>query len=141
MKKFMLILAITAFAAPAFAQQITNGGMSQFMFIIRFKADFQPSSDEAVKTNIKKWQDYMGELAKSGDLVSGYRPASGGLTISGTDKKLKNDPEVSDGMLISSVLIVKAVSLDAAKDIANQCPVFEFGGSIEVRPVMNVAGQ
>jgi len=141
MKKLILILVICAFAAPAFAQPSTNPGKSQFMFIIRFKADFQPSSDEAVKANIKKWQDYMGGLAKSGDLVSGYRPASGGLTISGTDKKLKNDPEISDGMLISSVMIIKAVSLDAAKDIANKCPVFEFGGSIEVRPVMNTAGQ
>jgi hypothetical protein len=111
------------------------------MSIIRFKSDFQPSSDEAVKANIKKWQDYMGGLAKSGDLVGGYRPASGGLTISGTGKTLKNDPYVSDGMQISSVIIIKAATLEAAKDIADKCPVFEFGGSIEVRPVMNIAGQ
>jgi hypothetical protein len=139
MKKLILIIAICAFAAPAFAQQIANPGKSEFMFIIRFKSDFQPTSDEAVKANIKKWQDYMSDLAKSGDLVSGYRPASGGLTISGTGKTLKNDPYVSDGMQVSSVMIVKAVSMDAAKDIANKCPVFEFGGSIEVRPVMDAA--
>ncbi|HWD89399.1 MAG TPA: YciI family protein [Mucilaginibacter sp.] len=140
MKKLILLIAICAFAVPAFAQQIANPGKSEFMFIIRFKSDFQPTSDEAVKANIKKWQDYMGDLAKSGDLVSGYRPASGGLTISGTGKTLKNDPYVSDGMQVSSVMIVKAVSMDAAKDIANKCPVFEFGGSIEVRPVMDAAG-
>ncbi|HEX3383733.1 MAG TPA: YciI family protein [Mucilaginibacter sp.] len=139
MKKLILLIAICIFAIPAFAQQIANPGKSEFMFIIRFKSDFQPTSDEAVKANIKKWQDYMGDLAKSGDLVSGYRPASGGLTISGTGKTLKNDPYVSDGMQISSVMIVKAVNMDAAKDIANKCPVFEFGGSIEVRPVMDAA--
>ncbi|MBS1531816.1 MAG: hypothetical protein JSU01_16025 [Bacteroidetes bacterium] len=141
MKKFILIFAICTCAAPAFAQQVITATKSQFMFIIRFKSDFQPPSDEAVKANIKKWQDYMGNLAKSGDLVSGYRPATGGLTISGSEKTLKNDPYVADGMQVSSVMIVKAASLDAAKDIANKCPVFEFGGSIEVRPLMNIAGQ
>jgi hypothetical protein len=141
MKKLFLLIAICTIAVPAFAQQIVSSGKSEFMLIVRFKSDFQPPSDGAVKANIKKWQDYMGDLARSGDLVSGYRPASGGLTISGTGKTLKNDPYVSDGLQISSVIIIKAISLDAAKDIASKCPVFEFGGSIEVRPLLNTAGQ
>jgi hypothetical protein len=141
MKKLILLLAIWAFAAPAFAQQVINSNKSQFMFIIRFKADFKPSSDDAVKNNIKKWQDYMGGLAKPGDLVSGFRPASNGLTISGKEKSLSNSPYVSDGLLVSSIMIIKAANMEEAKEIAGKCPVYEFGGSVEVRPMMNIAGQ
>jgi len=141
MKKIILIIALLAFATSIFAQQASDPGKSQFMLIIRFKADFKAPSEDAVKSNIKKWQDYMGGLAKSGDLVSGLRPTGSGLTISGTEKSLKNDPYVSDGLLVSSILIIKAENIEAAKDIANKCPVFEFGGSVEVRPVMNTAGQ
>jgi len=38
-------------------------------------------------------------------------------------------------------LIIKAENLEAAKAIANKCPVFELEGSVEVRAMMNVAGQ
>jgi hypothetical protein len=141
MKKLILLIAILTLTSSAFAQQVINAGKSQFMLLIRFKADFKPSSDEIVKNNIKKWQEYMGSLAKSGDLVGGYRPAAEGLTISGTEKSLKSTAYISDGELVSSVLIIKAENMDAAKAIADKCPVYEFNGSVEVRPVMNTAGQ
>jgi len=141
MKKIILSLALLAFTLTTFAQQVINPGKSQFLLIIRFKADFQPSSNEVVQANIKKWQEYMGGLAKSGKLVGGYRPAGEGLTISGTGKSLKSTPYISDGELVSSVLIINAESMDAAKEIADKCPVFEFGGSVEVRSVMNMAGK
>ena len=141
MKKLVLIISLVFVASFAFAQQIANPGKSQYLLIVRFKTDFKPTSDDAVKNNIKKWQDYMGSLAKSGNLVGGYRPASEGLTISGTEKSMKSMPYIANDEQISSVIIVTAENMDAAKTIANKCPVFEFGGSVEVRPVMNTAGQ
>ena len=83
----------------------------------------------------------MGNLAQSGDLVAGYRPTNEGETISGKEKSTKPIPYVANDDLVSSVLIIKAKNLDSAKAIANQCPVFELGGSVEVRAMMNVAGQ
>ena len=83
----------------------------------------------------------MGGLAKSGSLVGGYRPSGEGLTLSGTGKALKSTPYMAEGEEVSSIIIISAESMDAAKAIADKCPVFEFGGSIEVRPVMNMAGQ
>jgi hypothetical protein len=141
MKKLILIITLLCFTSVAFSQQIANAGKSQYLLIVRFKTDFKPTSDEAVKNNIKKWQEYMGGLAKSGSLVSGYRPATEGLTISGTNKSIKSTAYISDDEQISSIIIVSAENMDAAKAIADKCPVFEFGGSVEVRPVMNMAGQ
>jgi hypothetical protein len=138
MKKYFFLIALLFAGITLFAQ---NKVKTQYMLIVRFKTDFKPASDDAVKANIKRWQDYMGNLVQSGSLVAGYRPANEGLTISGTKKDLKPIPYVADGELMSSVLIISAVDMDAAKAIADKCPVFEFGGSVEVRPVMNIAGQ
>ena len=138
MKKFIL-LALFLFAGTALFAQ--NKVKTQYMLIVRFKTDFKPASDDVVKANIKKWQDYMGNLIQSGSLVAGYRPANEGLTMSGGKKDLKPIPYVANDELVSSVLIVNAVDMDAAKAIADKCPVFEFGGSVEVRSVMNIAGQ
>ena len=138
MKKFILLSCLLFASLVSFAQAKTN---SQYLFIIRFKADFKPASDEAVKTNIKHWQEYMGNLIQSGSLVIGYRPATEGLTISGNEKALKSTPYVANGELVSSVMVIKAVDMDAAKAIADKCPVFEFGGTIEVRPLMETAAR
>jgi hypothetical protein len=138
MKKYFLLAVLLLAGVTLFAQ---NKVKSQYLLIIRFKTDFKPASDEAVKTNIKHWQDYMGNLVQSGSLVTGYRPTNEGLTISGTKKDLKPIPYIADGDLVSSVLIINAVDMDSAKAIADKCPVFEFGGSVEVRSVMNTAGQ
>lgn len=138
MRKFILLSIFLLAGCTLFAQQKVK---SQYLFIIRFKADFKPASEEAVKNNIRHWQDYMTDLAKSGTLVIGYRPANDGLTISGTTKVLKSEPYTAGNELVSSVLIINAVDMDTAKEIADKCPVLEFGGSVEVRPVMNIAGQ
>ncbi len=138
MKKIALLILTLCACSALFAQQKTK---SQFILIIRFKADFKPPSEEAVKTNIKHWQDYMGNLAQSGDLVAGYRPAGDGLTISGTGKTLTSNIYVANDELVSSVLVINAADMDAAKTIADKCPVFEFGGSVEVRAVLNTAGR
>jgi hypothetical protein len=137
MKKYFLLFLFLLASATLFAQAKTK---SQFLLIIRFKTDFKPASDDAVKTNIKHWQDYMGNLAQSGDLVAGYRPAGEGLTLAGNAKTLSPTPYTSNGELVSSVLIIKAVDMDEAKTIAVKCPVFEFGGSVEVRSIMDMAG-
>jgi hypothetical protein len=140
MKKIIL-LSILLFAGSALFAQTPAKTKSQFLLIIRFKADFKPASDDAVKANIQHWQAYMGNLAKSGDLVSGYRPADDGLVISGSEKALKPNAYVANNELVSSILIIKAIDMDSAKAIADKCPVFEFGGSVEVRPMLDMAGK
>jgi len=138
MKKLLLFGLLLFAGFNLSAQQKVK---SQFLLIIRFKSDFKPASDDVVKTNIKHWQDYMGNLAQSGSLVSGYRPTDQGLTISGTDKKVNPTPYVANNELVSSVMVINAVDMDAAKAIADKCPVFEFGGSVEVRAMLNTAGK
>ena len=134
MKKFIILSFLLLAGFTLFAQPKVK---SQFLLIVRFKADFKPASDEAVKANIQHWQEYMTNLGKSGTLVAGYRPANEGLTISGTNKELKSSSYIANNELVSSVLVINAVDMDAAKAIADKCPVFEFGGSIEVRAITN----
>ncbi|MFI5161815.1 MAG: YciI family protein [Sphingobacteriales bacterium] len=141
MKKYIILITLTAFVSAAFAQQPASPAKLQFLFIVRYNTSFKPASKEAVQNNIKKWQDYMGGLAKSGNLAGGYRPDNDGVTISGTEKSAKSTPYMSNGELVSSILIIKADNLDAAKAIADNCPIFEFGGSVEVRPITDIAGQ
>src|SRR5437588_6548956 len=96
MKKYLILSVIlVSLVSFAFAQKAANTRKSQFLFIIRYNTNFKPASKEAVQSNIKKWQDYMDSLAKSGNLAGGYRPDNDGVTISGTGKSVKSTPYMS----------------------------------------------
>ena len=138
MKKHIFLITFLFAGTVLFAQEKVK---PQYLMIVRFKTNFKPSSKEEIQDNIKKWREYMGNLAQSGDLVAGYRPTDEGATISGKKKSIKSIPYVANDDLVSSVLVIKADNLEAAKVIANKCPVFDLGGSVEVRAMMNTAGQ
>src|ERR1051325_2303361 len=101
MKKLILLTAFLFAGNCLFAQEKAK---SQYLMIVRFKTNFKPSSNEEIQNNIKKWQEYMGNLAQPGDWVAGYRPTNEGATISGKDKSTKPIPYVANDDLVTSVL-------------------------------------
>lgn len=135
MLKSLFTLSICLLSFSLFAQTKT-----QFILIVRSKTNARPLA-ETIQTNFKHWQSYMDELAKSGKLASGYRPANDGETISGTNKATTKGLYAANDEVVSSFLIINAKDMDEAKEIAAKCPVFELDGSVEIRAVMNVAGR
>jgi hypothetical protein len=140
MKKQLLLAAFLFACITSFAQQKTEI-KSQYLLIIRFKTDFKPATDTTVSVNIKHWRAYMENLAQSGKIAGGYRPSGDGITISGTQKVITSTPYTANNDLVSSVLVINADDLNDAKAIAANCPALELGGSVEVRPIMNIAGK
>lgn len=137
MKKNIFLVVLVSIASIAlFGQTSSKSSKQEYLLIFRFKSNFVPSSPDAVQTNIKHWQQYMGNLAQTGKLVSGFRPTNEGKTITGSDKITKEGVYVADNELVSSFIVVNAVSMDEASEIAKNCPIFEFNGSVEIRPIM-----
>jgi hypothetical protein len=40
--------------------------------------------------------------------------------------------------MITGSLIIEAATLDEAAGLARECPVFEYDGSVEVRPLLSL---
>lgn len=136
--KHLLMAIICLLSYSSFAQTSPSAAkQSQFILIIRSKADSKPSA-EAIQINIKHWQEYMGNLSKNGKIAGGYRPGTDGETITESGKSVKG-PYVANGEVVSSFLIINAADMAEAKQIAAKCPVFELKGSVEIRPIQNTA--
>lgn len=121
-----------------FAQQ-QGGGSKQFMLIVRYRTDAPAPGADVVKSNGQKWGEFIGDLAKSGKLVSGLRPQQAGRMITGQDKTVQESAYIGDKALVSAFFVVKAASLDEATEIARKVPIYELGGSVEIKEVMNNA--
>jgi len=132
--KYLFTLTICLFSFSLFAQQ----KQSQFILIIRSKADIKASQEE-IKTNISHWMAYMGDLGRNGKIAGGYRLPTEGVTLTGPDKKETATPYIANGEMVSSFLIINAADLAEAKQIAAKCPVFELGGNVEIRAIQNTA--
>ena len=139
MKKLLFIVVLVCISPCLFAQQNTTDSARQFLLIIRYKSNMPAPSAEVMKTIGQHWGQFIGELAQSGKLVTGYRPGTDGKTISGNAKTTTDGAYASNNQVISSLFIIKAANLEEATAIAQKCPIYEMDGSVEIRPISNTA--
>jgi hypothetical protein len=113
--------------------------MSKFMYIFRGGGIVvQPPPPPAeIGAHLAKWTAWVGGLIQAGHADPGTGPLeNGGKTVRGTSKTLTDGPYAEAKDLVSGILVVTADSLDQAADLARGCPIFEYNGSVEVRPLM-----
>ena len=139
MKRIFLLSAFIFFNRNAFAQENTKVPAKQFLLIVRYKSDMKTPDSRELQLNGQHWGAYLKELSQSGKLISGFRPSSEGMTITGTSKTVKSGVYDKSNEIVSSVLVIKAADTGEAESIAQKCPIYEFDGSVEIRPVMNTA--
>jgi len=139
MKRIYLLAALACLGCDVFAQQKTGDSARQFLLIIRYKSDMKMPDAEALKANGQHWGNFIGGLAQSGKLVTGFRPANEGKTITGAAKITKDGVYDMGKDVVSSIFVIKAANMDEAAAIAQKCPIYEMGGSVEIRAVINTA--
>jgi hypothetical protein len=94
--------------------------------------DLSPGEMQA---HLKKWYEWAATLAKDGRYTSGQPLDNGGRTIRGKDRIVTDGPYAESKDLVTGALLLEAASLDEATSLAQGCPVFDYGGSVEVRMV------
>ncbi|OUS35736.1 hypothetical protein A9R01_06650 ['Osedax' symbiont bacterium Rs2_46_30_T18] len=97
------------------------------------------STPEEMGAAMAQWGAWMGGLQAKEQLVSGGSP----LHYSG--KNIDSDKVVTDiaaselKELVSGYSIIKAASIDAAVEIAQQCPIFNHAGvKVQVREIQQM---
>ena len=109
-----------------------------FMLIFRGGAvarhDLSPSELQA---HVEKWYRWSGELARQGRGNAGTALGNPGAAVRGHERVVTDGPYAESKDLVTGSLIIEAASLEDAVDVARTCPAYEFGGSVEVRPVQD----
>ncbi len=112
--------------------------MKDFLLIFRREpvANAQASSPEQIQAMMKPWQDWIGNIAAQGKLVTaGDRLENHGKVIR-PGQLITDGPYVEIKETIGGYTIIRAESLDEATEIAKGCPILNMGGNVEVRAVI-----
>lgn len=112
--------------------------MNKYMLLFRSDPGLiKTASPEQIQQTMQKWIDWKASLEQSGHLHQlGERLQQTGKVLRGKSKTLSDGPFVEAKDMIQGFLVIKAETIDQASELAMGCPVLDFDGSVEVRPLI-----
>ena len=118
--------------------------MKEFMYIFRnTKAAeelYAKMSPKEMEADMKLWNEWMGKLAQSGNLVGGQPLLPDGKVVK-PGKKITDGPFIEGKDVVGGYLVIKAKSIEDAIDLSEGCPMYNSAtASVEVREIMAVPG-
>ena len=110
--------------------------MADFILLIREDLTKYPRPEAELKALIKAHTQWAKDLSKRGIFKTGYGVDHNGKLLGLVKNKLVAQPlrDVKEG--IGGFYIIEAADLDAAIEIAKECPTYKDGDQMEVRPLM-----
>ena len=108
--------------------------MGQYMLLLTGRAAQPQATDAETRDYNARWMEYLGGLARSGVLRAGAPFAATGQVV---QRGSVGDAELGE-VDIGGFLLVEAESAEAAVQIAEQAPHIALGGSVIVRPCLEV---
>jgi hypothetical protein len=101
------------------------------------RGDVSPS---VLQAHVEKWYRWSDDLARHGRRNRGTPLEKVGKAVRGPERIVTDGPYAESKDLVTGAMIIEASSLEDAVEVARGCPTYEFGGSVEVRPVQDGRG-
>ncbi len=110
--------------------------MKDYLYLFR-GGDARESSQspEAMQSHMEKWMVWMKGLGEAGTLVGGQPLQNEGKVVTEAAQVITDGPFAEGKEIVGGYLIVKADDLEGAAKLSSECPIFEYGGSVEVREI------
>ncbi len=109
--------------------------MSEFVYL--YRGGGRSSSPAEGEQIMEKWTAWMQELASKGHIKDRGQP------LEGEGKVVRARSSITDGPyaekdLVGGYTLIEAADLSQAAELAGGCPIFDRGGLVEIRPVMQM---
>ena len=114
--------------------------MSEFIYLYRNQSSgAPPASPEQMQQTMQKWMTWLKDLGAKGHIKDAGQPLDRtGKVVRGTQKSVTDGPYAETKDIVGGYSIVLARDIAEAVELSLNCPIFEAGGMVEVRPVMKM---
>ena len=111
--------------------------MNEYLYV--YRGGRRPSSPQDAQAVMQQWMTWLQDLATRGHIKDQGQPLEPtGKVVRGKEKSVTDGPYAEVKDLVGGFSIILAKDLDEAAELSKGCPVFDGGGSVEVRPVMKM---
>ncbi|WP_395053220.1 YciI family protein [Flavobacterium sp.] len=109
--------------------------LQDFMLLFRFEPSTEMPTTEQLQEMEKQWGQFIGNIAMQGKLVNTYQLGFEGKKIA-ANQYTEEGFYVAENLMLSGTMVLKANSIEAATELAKNCPILFMGGTVEVRSII-----
>lgn len=109
--------------------------MAEFLYL--YRGGSRPDSPADGEKTMQQWLAWFKDLGSN--LKDGGQPLEpSGKVVSGKAKTITDGPYAEAKDLVGGFTLVEARDLSHAAELSKGCPIFDRGGTVEVRPIMKM---
>ncbi len=114
--------------------------MSKFLFIYRdpIDRDMSDLSPEQMQAHMQEWMTWLGGGKEAGWVEEMGHPLAPEGRVVKADKSVTDGPYAESKELVGGYSIISAANYEEACKHAMGCPIYQAGGSVEVREITEV---
>jgi len=112
--------------------------MSQFVFLYRGGERAESPSD--AQKQMQRWMTWLKELTEQGHVKDPGQPLDPAGKVVKGKQKIVTDGPYAEKDLVGGYTLIEAQDLTQAVELSRGCPIFDYAGVVEVRPVMKMGG-
>lgn len=113
--------------------------MKQFLLLlhedIQQMSGLSPKEMQEIANAHMAWAN---KLAEAGHLISGDGLKPKGVLITGKECVVKDGPYLESKEIIGGYYLLQANDLQDIVELAKECPTHLWGGTTEIRPIMDM---
>lgn len=110
--------------------------MKKYLYVFRGgDAGYENQSPEQMQAHMQRWGEWMAKVK-----AEGYPLQQDGKVVGPGGKIVTDGPFTEGKEIVGGYVHLDAESLDHAVELSKDCPIFEFGGTTEVREIITEMG-
>jgi hypothetical protein len=111
--------------------------MSEFIYL--YRGGRRAESPAEGEKQMQQWVSWLQELDASGHMKDRGQPLEAeGKVVRGKQRSITDGPYPESKDIVGGYTLIEAKDLAQAAQLAGGCPIFEYDGLVEVRPVMKM---
>ncbi|MCB0688864.1 MAG: hypothetical protein KDC53_20140 [Saprospiraceae bacterium] len=112
--------------------------MKKFLILLHEDIErLQNLSPKEMEDLVKAHMEWAAQLGQEGRYLAGDGLEDHGKLIAGKEMVIKDGPYLESKEIIGGYYLIQANDLTEATEIAKGCPCHHWGGTTEIRPIMD----
>ncbi len=108
--------------------------MKQYLYVFRGgRAAYQEQSPEEMQAHMERWGAWMQKIS-----AVGHPLQEEGKVVEKAGEVITDGPFTEGKEVVGGYVAVPANDMEHAVEMSKECPIFEYGGTVEVREIIEM---
>lgn len=107
--------------------------MKEFSLLVRVPVTY---TTEQAKASNPQWEKALEQWKADSVYVTSFAFPGESYVVAGAAKSIKKEAVISDNLRVVSNIVLRAISIENAVELAKACPILPYGGTVEVREIV-----